>query len=189
MESEFARPLQAMKREGATLVPLLRQAWDGGCCAYWLRVILIRPLVPTYRSLATLRRMSCAACWAIQTCRMVSPTDSYGSHPGEPSSCPSAGNATRDDRAFPDRLADAASFARTVNRLEWTSDARKIWEQAYPALTDAQPGMLGSVVNRAEGGCARLAMLTALINESRGIESEHLSAALAIVAYAERLAA
>src|SRR5262249_54087636 len=30
VETEFARPLQAMRREGATLSAIVRQAWDGG---------------------------------------------------------------------------------------------------------------------------------------------------------------
>jgi hypothetical protein len=64
-----------------------------------------------------------------------------------------------------------------------------LWEEHYTLLTTPRSGALGSVVNRAEAHSLRLAMLTALFNQARKIEPDHLRAALAIVAYSERSAA
>ena len=67
--------------------------------------------------------------------------------------------------------------------------ARELWHQAYPALSEPEPGIAGAICARAEAHTIRLALLYALINGARTIQPYHLHAALALRDYAARSAA
>jgi hypothetical protein len=64
-------------------------------------------------------------------------------------------------------------------------EAREIWAQVYPELSEGKPGLLGSMIGRAEAQTMRLACLYALLGQSKTVHAEHLMAALALWTYCE----
>jgi hypothetical protein len=65
------------------------------------------------------------------------------------------------------------------------NDARALWIEKYPQLSEGKPGQFGGIISRAEAQVARLSTLYALADMSPVIKSEHLQAALALWQYCE----
>ena len=86
------------------------------------------------------------------------------------------------------RLGEVTTFARTVDVMARDDQARAIWWDVYPKLSEGKPGLLGAVTSRAEAQTMRLACLYALLDGSAVIRSEHLMAALAVWTYCEESA-
>jgi hypothetical protein len=78
---------------------------------------------------------------------------------------------------------EAVAFARTVGAVSWADDARELWIEVYPALSEGKPGMFGLVTARAEAQTIRLALLIAVLDKSGKIRLDHLRAALALWRY------
>ncbi len=70
-----------------------------------------------------------------------------------------------------------------VERMQMDAEARQLWQQVYPKLSEGQPGLVGAVTNRAEAQTIRLALIYALLDGSREIKAVHLQAALALWQY------
>ncbi len=189
VETEFARALQAMQREGSTLNSIVRQAFDGG---------LLRSLTKGFPYQATGAHISIIGhITAAELHKLLASTDltngftnrflwiacrrarllPFGGHPD-------------DDMiiGFQNRIQTAVEYAKAVKKVNWTKPAMKLWEEKYEALTAPRPGALGGVVNRGEAHALRLSVLTALFNRKDAIELPHLQAALAIVDFSERSA-
>ncbi len=80
-------------------------------------------------------------------------------------------------------------------------NAREMWKRNYERLSEGQPGLFGAVTSRAEAQVVRLALLYAMLDDSRTplwdspgkmvpcspehIRTEHLKAAMALWQYAE----
>jgi hypothetical protein len=86
------------------------------------------------------------------------------------------------------RLRDAVVFAQGLGELRRNDEARRIWQDVYPKLSEGKAGLLGSATSRAEAQVMRLAMLYALLDQTAEIGGEHLMAALALWQYAEQSA-
>jgi hypothetical protein len=190
VETEFARPLQAMRREGSTLSAIVRRAWDGGT---------LRSLVKGYPYRATGAHVSIVGhITADELHSLLNQTDLSNGFANRflwvackrSRLLPFGGRLSAEEIShFQRRLAKAVECGRGKERVRWSHDAMTLWQEHYPLLTKPRPAALGSVVNRAEAHVLRLATLTALLNLDRAIEPDHLRAALAMVAYAERSAA
>ncbi len=87
-----------------------------------------------------------------------------------------------------DRLVAAVEFAQGVGVVKRDDEAREIWRNVYPELSEGKPGLLGAATSRAEAQVMRLAMLYALLDQSDLIGADHLTAALAFWTYAEQSA-
>jgi len=86
-------------------------------------------------------------------------------------------------------LVGAIEHARTAGRLRLDTDARELWYHAYAQLAHSQqPGIAGALCARAEAHTIRLALIYALADGERHINTEHLQAALALWDYAARSA-
>jgi hypothetical protein len=189
IETEFARPLQAMRRDASTLSAVIRQGWDGHRLATKTKSF---PYVATGAHVSIIGHIT-----AEELCRLLTSTDLSNGFANRflwvasrrTKLLPRGGNMPDDLIAhIQDRLRQAVAFGRDTQHVRWSNDALHIWDREYPSLTEPRPGSLGQVVNRAEPHTLRLGMLTALINESRIIEPDHLEAALAMVACSERSA-
>src|SRR5262249_28156384 len=66
--------------------------------------------------------------------------------------------------------------------------ARDVWREMYPSLAADRPGLVGSLLNRAEAQVLRLSMIYALLGGSSSIEVGHLVSATEVWAYCERSA-
>lgn len=188
-ESEFAFVLRVLERDGNTLSAIIRQAWDQGN---------LRVLTKNCQAAATGAHISIVAhITADELRRYLSDTESgngFGNRflwicVRRARCLPHGGKIEAVD--FSDihkRLCAAADFARMERRIALDSEARRIWEQVYPELSDGRPGLLGALLSRAEAQAMRLAAIYAMLDCSETIRPPHLNAALAICDYCERSA-
>jgi hypothetical protein len=183
-EGDFCRPLRAMERPGNTLSPILRKCWDGGD---------LRVLTKTSPLKATGAHVSIVA----QTTRYellqsLGKAEMIGGL-GNRFLCicarrakllPFGGNISGAALlGISERLKSAAASARQMGRMRLSTKARRLWGEEYPRLSAASPGLLGVMTSRAEPQVLRLAAVSALMNQSDKIQTQHLRAGLAIWSY------
>ncbi len=188
MESEFGRLLTVMAREGSTLSPMVRDAWDG---------------VPMGRILA--REQSVVHSHHVGIVAHVTPVELRAKLSGT-DAANGFGNrfiwlAVRRTRLVPfpvspieyidqglfAALGAAIAEAQTPGQVPWSPEARDTWEELYLELTmERRYGLLGAMTARAEAQVVRLALVYALLDRSSVIDGVHLRAARALWDYAER---
>jgi hypothetical protein len=88
-----------------------------------------------------------------------------------------------------DRLRQALDQGARALEYRFDPQAREVWSAIYGDLSDAKPGLLGAIVNRAEAQVVRLATLYAVLDGTDGeVRPNHLAAALAVWDYCQRSA-
>lgn len=188
MESEFGRLLTVMAREGSTLSPMVRDAWDG---------------VPIGRILA--REQMVVPSHHVGIIAHVTPVELRARLAGT-DAANGFGNrfiwlAVRRTRLVPfptspvDRV-DPALFAavgaaiaeaKAPGEVPWSPEARDAWEDLYLEHSLRRPwGLSGAMTARREAQVVRLALVYALLDRSPVIDVPHLRAAQALWVYAER---
>lgn len=183
-EGEFAGVLQVLRREGNTLSSALRNLWDSGSVN-----ILTRndPLKVTDAHLSIVGHIT-----RDELLRLLTNSDAGNGFANrflwiyaERSKFLPEGGNIRDINfsPFTRRLKEAIDFAKQTGELRRDDEARRLWAQIYPELTDDIPGMLGSVTARAEAQTMRLACLFALLDCSAVVRKVHLQAALSLWHY------
>jgi hypothetical protein len=189
-ESEFASALKAASRDNSTLSATLRSAWDGRPLQLMTRTAPARSsdahiAVVGHITAVELRHHLTALELAnglanrflLICCRRTRLLPEGGA------SDPLKGTGL--ERV----LAGAIAHARTAGRLTLDPHARELWHHAYAQLAHtSQPGIAGALCARAEAHAIRLALIYALADGERHINSEHLQAALALWDYAARSA-
>jgi hypothetical protein len=186
VESEFARPLVAMAREGNVLSEVLRESWDSGnlqimnknsaAKATGAHISLIGHI--TYndlrRNLSSTDQANGFANRFLWVCVQRS------------NILPEGGNLSDDAIAqLGEGLRHTILFGASVGEIRRDNEARELWREIYPALSEGKPGLFGSVTSRAEAQVLRLSMIYALLAQSGTIRAEHLRAALALWRYCE----
>ena len=188
-ESEFAKVLRIAAREGNTLSPLLRQAWDGGDLSTLTKTpdIAIDPHISIIGHVtrddlrANLDDNEAANGFGnrfLWCCARRSKKLPLGGKLHEV-----------DFGKFHQRLKETVDFAQKVEQMSFEPDAARIWEAIYDELTEGPSGLLGAIIGRAEAQVVRLACVYALLDKSRSIAPYHLRAAHALWKYSERSAA
>jgi hypothetical protein len=71
-------------------------------------------------------------------------------------------------------------------RVDRDAEAAELWREHYSRLTRAAPGLLASLLSRAEPQVARLSLVYAVLDGSHTVRVEHLRAALAVWDYCEQ---
>ncbi|HKQ48609.1 MAG TPA: bifunctional DNA primase/polymerase [Phycisphaerae bacterium] len=189
VESEFGGVLKVMSREGNTLSPVMRRAWDG---AHILKSI-------TKNSPATSTGAHISIVGHITKDELLRHLDDTEILNGlgnrflwvvvRRSKClPDGGGAMSGVERVVGELRQAIEFARNVDEVRRDDNARKLWHEVYPALSEGRPGLLGAALSRAEAQVMRLSVLYALEDQSEVIRREHLEAALALWEFCERSA-
>ena len=188
MESEFGRLLTVMAREGSTLSPMVRDAWDG---------------VPMGRILA--REQSIVHSHHVGIVAHVTPVELRAKLSGT-DAANGFGNrfiwlAVRRTRLVPFPVSPvehvdpglfaavgaAIAEAQTPGEVPWSPGARDAWEDLYLELTMHRPwGLLAAMTARTEAQIVRLALVYALLDRSPVIDVPHLRAARALWDYAVR---
>jgi hypothetical protein len=186
VESEFASTLKVMGREGNTLSPIIRQAWDTGNLSTLVKQsparstgalisiighITKEELRRNLESTETANGFANRFLWVCATRSKFLPE---GGHLAEAALKP-----------LVERLKGAAELARGQGVLRRDRDARDAWATVYPILSEGKPGLLGAVTSRAEAQVVRLSLIYALLDLSTEIRIEHLQAALAVWEYCE----
>jgi Protein of unknown function (DUF3987) len=185
VEAEFAQVMKVLSREGNTLSPVVRNAWDGkvlqtmvrnaplramgahiGIVGHITKEELLRHISGTELANGFFNRFMLVA---VQRSKLL----------------PFGG--ALDQRSLGElreRLVAALVFAaRQTEPLGFDDAAREQWIELYGDLSDGKPGLWGAATARAEAHTVRLALLYALLDCSPTIKPEHLQAALAFWNY------
>jgi hypothetical protein len=186
-EPEFANVLKQTERQGNTLSPLLRQAWDCGN---------LRTLTKNSPARATGAHISLIGhITAEELRRYLTQTETangFGNRhlwlcADRSKLLPEGGHLDLNAwLQLRDDLAIAIAFARTVGEVHRDEEARVLWREIYGALSGGRPGLAGSLLGRAEAHVMRLALIYALMNHSSVIQASHLLAATTLWDYVER---
>ena len=189
LEAELAGVLKVMSREGNTLSPVIRQAWDDGALQTLTKN---SPMKATDAHVSIIGHITKA-----ELLRHLTETEAANGFANRfiwllvrrSKELPFGGEWHRADAApLVGRLSSALEFGSAPVLVTWGDSARKIWPEVYGPLSDGKPGLFGAVVGRAEAQVMRLAALYAVMGESHKIERQHLLAALALWDYAEKSA-
>ncbi len=186
MEPEFASALKVMRREGNTLSTTIRQAWDRGD---------LRVLTKNSPVRATGAHISIIGHITPEELRRSLETTEMGNGFANRflwvavrrSKCLPEGGRLYEFNLQPllTRLRAAVEYARGVTLLQRDEEAREVWREVYPKLSEGRTGLLGAVTSRAEAQVMRLASIYALLDRSHMVRLPHLRAALALWDYAE----
>lgn len=188
VEPEFASTLKVLGREGNTLSPVVRQAWDTG---------FLTTMVKNNRARATDAHISIIAhITKSEVLRFLDATEQANGFGNRflwvcvrrSKYLPEGGGQTGDATPLVKRLQEALEFAKQPRRLTWDEEARTEWRSIYPDLSEGRPGLLGAMTARAEAQVVRLACVYALLDCSPVIGLRHLKAALAVWDFCERSA-
>jgi hypothetical protein len=183
-EPEFANVLRVLERQGNRLSSVIRDAWDGRT---------LRTLTRSTAAKATGSHVSIIGhITADELRRYLDRTEvanGFGNRflwvcVRRSKSLPEGGEMhTVDIGPTVNEIRNAIRFAGTVERVERDEEARALWHQVYPTLSAGLPGMVGALTGRAEAQVMRLALIYALLDQSKQIRRVHLEAALAVWDY------
>jgi hypothetical protein len=190
IEPEFVSVLKNVSREISTLSPTLGSAWDGRPLAILTRTA---PARATDAHISVIGHIT-----ALELQHHINPVELANGllnrflllgcrrvrllpEGGDPDPLKHTGL----DR----RLATTLTTAQRAGQLRLSTRARHLWLDAYQRLAQPQPGIAGAIAARAEAHTIRLALLYALLDNTRQIQPAHLTAALALWDYAQRSAA
>jgi len=185
IESEFASTLRVMGRDGNTLSPLIRNAWDTGN---------LQTLTKNTPAKATGAHISILAHITRSEMRYLTETEAANGFGNRflwfcvqrSKNLPFGGEFTKiDKQPLISKLTEAVNFAKNAGEITWAEETRQLWEEAYAQLAEGKPGMAGAMTARAEANVVRIAAEYAILDLSRLIRPEHLKAALAVWNYAE----
>jgi 5S rRNA maturation endonuclease (ribonuclease M5) len=189
VEGEFANVLKVMTREGNTLSPVIRSAWDSGN---------LRSMTKNSPARATDAHISIIGhITKDELRRLLTETESANGFGNRflwlavrRSKClPEGGNIDSENlNDLIKRLHEAIEFARSASEVTRSEGAREIWRIIYPGLSEGKPGLLGAITARAEAQVLRLSAIFALLACSTKIEDEHQDAALALWSYCDHCA-
>ena len=186
VEAEFASALRVIERDGNTLSPIVREAWDRGD---------LRVMTKTSPARATGAHISIIGhITSEELLRYFGETEQgngFGNRflwlcARRSKALPEGGHIhTVDFAPLVRRLTQAEDFARGVGEMQRDEWARQLWHEIYEDLSEGQPGLLGAMIARAEAQVMRLACIYALLDLSAMVRREHLEAALEVWRYCE----
>ena len=187
VESEFSSVLKMNKREGNTLSPTVRNAWDTGN---------LNTLVKNFPAKATDAHISIIGhVTRAELLRYLESTEAangFGNRflwgCAQRSKILPEGGKDIDLQPLAKRLKEAVAFAQEAGsaaRIKFDEEARQMWHTVYYELSEGKPGLLGAMIARAESQVIRLSCIYALLDCSLIIRREHLKAALAVWKYCE----
>ncbi len=191
-EPEWARILGVGKRDGSTLSPLLRQAWDGETLAVRTRgsgtvtadnaSVSMLGHVTQEELRAKLTDVEMANGYANRHCFVMVRRSKF---------LPSGGKLGSDAIGrLGKKTRDALGKARSLGILSRSPEAERRWETLYYKMADDEPGgLLAAVIGRDAAQVLRLSVLYTLTDGSKVIELCHLEAAWSVWEYCRQSAA
>ena len=187
-ESEFASTLKVMMREGNTLSPVLRNAWDGRTLRTITKASPLRATGPHVALVGSITQH--------EVRRYLDATESANGFGNRflwvcvqrSKYLPDGGAFVRLD-ALIDRLRARVAHARECGEMRRDAEANRLWHRVYHQLSTGRPGLLGALTARAEAQVMRLACLYALGDGSHVVRVPHLEAALEVWRYCSDSAA
>ncbi len=184
--TEFASVLKLMSREGNTLSPTIRNAWDSGD---------LQTLTKNSPARATGAHISIIGhITRDELLRHLDTTEAGNGFANRflwvcvrrSKLLPEGGRIDQaTEAALVERLRQSVSFGRTAGHLVRDPDAALLWSEAYFDLNEEKPGLLGCMIARSEAQAMRLAAIYAVLDRTTAIRPEHLKAGLAVWRYCE----
>ena len=184
IEPEYTSVLKMTAREGNTLSPVLRSAWDTGDLS---TITKNNPAKATGAHISIIGHIT-----KRELLRYFNDTEAGNGFGNrilwvcvERSNILPEGGGTPNLDPLVKGLHTALEQGRTIGRLERDALARQLWAEVYPELSEGKPGLFGAVTARAETQVLRLSLLHAVLDGADAIGVAHLKAALAIWKYCE----
>jgi hypothetical protein len=185
LEPEFAQVIKVLAREGNTLSPVIRNAWDGKRLQTLVRNSPLRASDAHISIVGHITRD--------ELLRYLNATELANGFFNRflligvrrSKLLPFGGNlAPSQLDQLRGQLAAALDAARADRELSFTADARERYAAIYERLSAARPGLFGAATGRAEAHTLRLALIYALLDRATAIDLPHLEAALEVWRYA-----
>ena len=184
MENEFAQVLRVLQRDGNTLSPILRNAWESGNLRNMSKG---SPLRATGCHISMIGHVTRA-----ELSRLLTANDAANGfanrilwvHSERIRLLPDGSKIQGVDFTNEiEMLRSAISTARTNGEIKLSEEARHHWREIYPDLTKDLPGRWGEVTSRSEAQVLRSALIYCLLDGKECIEALHLQAAEALWSY------
>ncbi|HEX8397672.1 MAG TPA: DUF3987 domain-containing protein [Pyrinomonadaceae bacterium] len=188
-EGEFAKVLGVQERIGNTLSECLRDFWDSGSARNMTKN---SPLKTTNAHVGIVGHITKTE--LLKCLNAVESANGYANRflwvvVERSKLLPFGGEVPQDEmNKLRQKLRDRISFAKMVERLQFTPDAAKRWCSVYIELETTRAGVLAKVTQRASPYVIRLSCIFALLDSKKEIHLEHLEAALAVWKYCENSA-
>jgi len=186
VETEFAGILKQAHRQGNILSIVIRNAWDSGTLQVLTRKaaraddvhlsiighITAEELRDTLTKTEQANGFANRFLWICTRRRRLLPD----------------GRSQEEHQMKPlfERFALAAETARGIERITRSPEATELWREIYAEVSAEETGMVGTILERAEGHITRLSGTYALLDRSDIVKPEHLKAAMAFWEYCER---
>jgi hypothetical protein len=186
IEPELAQVLKHMKREGNTLSPVLRQAWDDDPLQTLTKN---SPMRATNSHISVIGHITQS-----ELVRYLTETEMANGLANRflwllvkrSKELPEGGRLHEVDlSSLVSGLREAVAFGKNAGEITRSGAANEAWREVYGPLSAERPGLFGAVIGRAEAQVMRLATIYAVMDLSKTIDHEHLMAALAVWEYAE----
>jgi hypothetical protein len=167
LEAELAGVLKVMSREGNTLSPIIRQAWDDGALQTLTKN---SPMKANATHVSIVGHITKA-----ELLRHLTATEAANGFANRfiwlvvrrSKELPFGGEWHKVDATpLVRRLSAALQFGSVPVEVTWGDDARDIWARIYGPLSEGKPGLFGAVVSRGEAQVVRLAALYAVMRTS-----------------------
>jgi len=188
IEPEWGRLLAVGRRDGATLSPLLREAWDGGRLAVRSRAGTV---VAEEAHVAVLGHITRDELRSKLT--DVEVANGFANRhlfvSVERSKLLPSGGELDDSvvTGLGQRVRSALESIRMIGLMRRTSAAEERWTDLYHEMAADEPGgLVGAVIARDTAQVLRLSVCYALTDGSRDIDLPHLEAAWAVWAYCRK---
>ena len=188
LEPEFSRLLKVAARDGNTVSPMIRLAWDNGD----LHVLTRTPTKATGAHISIVGHITREELAAELT--KTDAANGFGNRflwscVRRSKLLPRGGNLQDADiEPLRQRLINALQCADGVDHIDLSAEAWNLWEQQYPILSGGHAGLHGKLTSRAEAQVRRLACVYALLDQCRTVETQHLQASLALWEFCDRSA-
>jgi hypothetical protein len=189
LEPEFAQVLKVLAREGNTLSPVVRNAWDGKALQTITRSAPVRA---TGAHIAIIGHIT-----KDELLRFISGTELANGFFNRfmvlavrrSKELPFGGRLAGEDLDHVrGTLLAALAHARGQHELAFGSEARERWIDIYGPLSRGEQGLFGAATSRAEAHVVRLAAIYATLDCETQIRLPHLEAALALWRYSAQSA-
>ncbi len=181
-EPEWARILAVGKRDGSTLSPLLRDAWDSDQLSTRARSAVVEA---DSAHVCILGHVT-----AEELQKKLMETEFFSGFANRHLFCfverskllPSGGNLAYEAiEAIGMRIQSVLLQARNVGLMKRSAEAEQLWEDLYQEMSmDEPPGAIGGVISRDSAQVLRLSIIFALTEGSSIISLDHLEAAWAV---------
>lgn len=186
-EGEFAQVLRVQGREGSTLSAFIRNLWDKGTARSLTKNSPLRTTDALVSMIGHITQTELLSCLD-----EVESANGYANRflwfaVRRSKFLPFGGDGVDFYKVeeFKGKLIKSIVFARTVERMLFTTEARNLFASVYQKLETSRFGFLAKITHRASAYVCRLSCIFALLDGKDEIDREHLEAGLAVWQYAE----